>query len=64
LRAGIPNLGFHSIRRSLATHMQGCGIPQILITRCLRHTSEKTSRQFYQGDDLAALAKAVEGFEF
>jgi integrase len=61
-RAGVKGFTFHSLRRSLATHMEMAGYSQPMITRILRHTSERTSRTYYQGSDLPALARAVEGF--
>lgn len=64
LRAGLEGLTWQSLRRSLATALEGFGLAQPLITRCLRHTSERVTRDWYQGRDLAALAQAVERFDF
>ena len=63
-RAGVQGMTFQSLRRSLATALEGFGLPQPLITRTLRHTSQRTTREWYQGRDLEALARAVEGFNF
>lgn len=63
-RAGVEGMTFQSLRRSLATALEGFGLPQPLITRTLRHTSQRTTREYYQGRDLEALAKAVQGFSF
>jgi len=64
LRAGVQGLTWHSLRRSLATHLEGFGLAQPLITRTLRHTSERVTRDWYQGRDLPALVQAVERFDF
>ena len=63
-RAGVEGMTFQSLRRSLATALEGFGLPQPLITRTLRHTSERVTREWYQGRDLEALTRAVEGFSF
>jgi integrase len=63
-RAGVEGMTFHALRRSWATRAEALGIPQALITRQCRHTSEATTRRWYQQRDLNALRDAVEGFEF
>jgi integrase len=64
LRAGVPGLGFHSLRRSLATAFEGTGLSQALITRILRHTDERTSTTYYQAADVPNLARAVQDFSY
>jgi integrase len=63
-RAGVEGMTWHSLRRSLATALEGFGLSQPLITRCLRHSSEAITRTWYQGADLPALTHAVEGFHY
>jgi len=63
-RAGVDNVTWQSLRRSLACHLEGHGLGQALITRCLRHTSERTSREHYQDSDVPNLVAAVEFFDF
>jgi integrase len=63
-RAGVENATFQSLRRSLACHLEGHGLGQALITRCLRHTSERTTREHYQASDIPNLVTAVEAFEY
>ncbi|MGA2699607.1 MAG: site-specific integrase [Isosphaeraceae bacterium] len=63
-RAGVEDMTWQSLRRSLATALEGFGLPQPLITRTLRHTSERITREWYQGRDLDALSQAVERFDF
>ncbi len=63
-RAGIDGVTWQSLRRSWATIAEGAGIPQALITRQCRHTSEDTTRRWYQQRDLDALRGAVDGFDF
>jgi integrase len=63
-RAGVEGLTFHSLRRSLATHLEGFGLGQALITRCLRHTSEAITKTWYQASDVPNITRAVEGFDF
>ena len=64
LRAGVPGLGFHSLRRSLATAFEGYGLSQPLITRVLRHTDQLTTRTYYQAADIPNLTRAVEAFSY
>jgi len=63
-RAGVENMTWQSLRRSLACHLEGHGLGQALITRCLRHTSERTTREHYQDSDIPNLVRAVETFEY
>jgi len=63
-RAGVQGMTFQSLRRSLSCHLESHGLGQALITRCLRHTSERTSRQWYQASDVPNLIRAVESFEY
>lgn len=65
-RAGITgdDVTFQTLRRSWATIAEGLGIPQALITRQLRHTSEETTKRYYQQRDMKALGDATSAFEF
>jgi len=63
-RAGVENVTWQSLRRSLACHLEGHGLGQALITRCLRHTSERTTRSHYQDSDIPNLTAAVATFEY
>jgi integrase len=63
-QAGVQGMTWQSMRRSLATALEGYGLSQCLITRTLRHTSEKITREWYQGLDLKTLSQAVEEFDF
>lgn len=63
-RAGVEGATFQCLRRTWATIAEGSGVPQALITRQCRHTSERTTREWYQQRDLDALRDAVEGFDF
>jgi integrase len=63
-RAGVEGMTFQSLRRSLASHLEAHGLGQALITRCLRHTSERTTKQWYQSSDVPNLCHAVESFEY
>ena len=63
LRAGVADMTFQSLRRSWATIAEARGVPQAMITRQCRHTSEETTRKWYQQRDLDSLRDAVEGFD-
>jgi len=63
-RVGVDNVTWQSLRRSLACHLEGHGLGQALITRCLRHTNERTTREFYQESDIPNLVQAVESFAY
>jgi integrase len=63
-RAGVEGMTFQGLRRSWCTRAEGLGIPQSLITRQARHTSEQTTRRYYQQRDLDALRDAVNGFTY
>jgi integrase len=62
-RAGVEGMTFQSLRRSWATLAEAIGVPQAMITRQCRHTSETTTRRWYQQRDLDNLHDAIEGFE-
>lgn len=61
--AGVPMVGFHSLRHSLATHLLVRGVPLWAIQRMLRHTTPiTTSLYLHPADrDVAAL---VRGFSY
>lgn len=63
-RAGVPRMTFQSLRRSFATAAEAAGIPQAMITRQCRHSSEETTKRWYQQRDLDSLRDAVEGFDY
>jgi integrase len=63
-RAGVEGVTFQALRRSWATHAEGRGVPQALISRQCRHTDEQTTRRWYQQRDLEALKDAISGFDF
>jgi len=63
-RAGVPDMTFQMLRKSWATLAEQKGIPQALITRQCRHSTEQTTKVWYQQRDLDALKGAVEGFDF
>jgi integrase len=63
-RAGVEGATLHAMRRSLATHLEGSGMSQPLITRILRHTSELTTKRWYQMADIPNLVAGVEGFSY
>jgi integrase len=50
-RAGIANANWHMLRRSLATHLEAKGVGGAMISRVLRHTSEKTTETYYRRRD-------------
>ena len=62
-RAGVEGVTWQSLRRSWATIAEGLGIPQAMITRQCRHTSEDTTKRWYQQRDLGNLRDAVGGFD-
>jgi integrase len=62
-QAGVEGLTFHSLRRSLATHLEGF-VAQPMITRILRHTSERITQTWYQASDIPNLRAAMDGFDF
>lgn len=49
--AGIPRVGFHSLRHSLATHMLRTGVPLWVIQRTLRHTTPLTTAHYLHPTD-------------
>jgi integrase len=63
-RAGVEGMTFASLRRTWATAAESAGIPQALITRQLRHSSEETTKRWYQQRDLDSLGDAIDGFDY
>lgn len=63
-RAGVPGMTLQSLRRSLATHLEGTGMGQAMITRILRHTTELTTKRWYQMADIPNLVAGVEAFDY
>lgn len=63
-RAGVQNVTFHSLRRSLATHLESEGLGQAMITRILRHSGEAITRKWYQKSDIPNLVESVKHLEF
>jgi len=63
-RVGVDGMTLQSLRRSLGCHLESHGLGQALITRCLRHTNERTTREFYRASDIPNLVQAVESFEY
>ena len=63
-RAGVEEMSFHSLRRSLATHLEAHGCGQAMISRVLRHDDPRTTRDHYQGTDVPNMLRAVEDFRF
>jgi len=65
VRAGITEgLTFHSLRRSVSTHLEAAGCGQAMITRILRHTTSATTTAHYQKADLRNMLEAVEGLTY
>ncbi len=63
-RAGLEGLTFHSLRRSLATHLEYFGAGEAAIQRVLRHSSGETTKRFYRRADAINLRATVAGVEF
>jgi integrase len=63
-RAGVSGMTFQSLRRTWATAAEAAGIPQALLTRQLRHSSEETTKRWYQQRDLDSLRGAIDGFDY
>jgi integrase len=63
-RAGIQGMTLQSLRRSLATHLEGHGMGQPLISRILRHTTPETSLRWYQKADIPNLVQSVRDFSY
>lgn len=61
-RAGVEDMTWQMLRRSAATHLEAHGVGRALIKRILRHTSERTSEEFYSEADMPNLLNAVGGF--
>jgi integrase len=62
-RAGVK-MTPQILRRTWATRAEALGVPQILVTRQMRHADDRTTREFYQGREAAALRDALSGFDF
>lgn len=63
-RAGIPDLTFHGLRRSLATAMEAFGIGPAMIQRTLRHSRAQTTELHYRKADEVNIARAVRDIRF
>ena len=64
-RAGLgDDVTFSMLRKSWATAAEALGVPQPMITRQCRHTSEETTRRWYQQRDLKNLQEHIAEFEF
>jgi len=61
-RAGVV-MTFQVLRRSWATIAEALGVPQGLISRQLRHSDVRTTKEWYQERDLDMLKDSVEHFE-
>jgi integrase len=63
-RAGLDGLTFHSLRRSLATHLEYFGAGESAIQRILRHSSGETTKRFYRRADALNLRSIVASVDF
>jgi integrase len=63
-RAGVEGITWHSLRRSLATHLEAHGTGQAMITRILRHADRETTKRHYQQADVRNMVEAVDGLDF
>jgi integrase len=63
-RAGIPDLTFHMLRRTLATQLEEHGVGGAMIQRILRHASSQTTERHYRRADERNIADAVKELEF
>lgn len=61
--AGVPDLGFHSLRHSLATILLVRGVPTWAIQRILRHTTPLTTEHYLHPAD-HQVAELVRDFRF
>jgi integrase len=66
VRAGVPGdvATLHSLRRSLATHMELHGCGEAMIMRQLRHSNIQTGRAHYRRADINNMHKALDGFTY
>jgi integrase len=67
-RAGIASesvsVSWQMLRRSAAVHMEHHGLSRPMIKRILRHTTDRTSEEWYSEADLPNLHDAVDGFGY
>jgi integrase/recombinase XerC len=63
-RAGLDNLTWHCLRRSMATLMEHFGAGRSSIQRQLRHTDVETTSNHYLASDEANIAAAVKDIRF
>lgn len=63
-RAGIDEITWHMLRRSLATHLEHHGVGGAMIQRILRHSSSATTERHYRCADEANVAAAVKNLVF
>jgi integrase len=64
LRAGVPDITMHMLRRSCATHLEGAGVPRSIISRILRHADVKVTEKHYLRADEQTMVDAVKDFSF
>ena len=62
-RAGVAGVTWQVLRRSLATALEGAGVPPGTIARVLRH-SEEVSKLYYRQADHDTIRAAVSGLVF
>jgi integrase len=64
-RAGVKSdVSWHCLRRSLATHLELHGLGGAMISRCLRHSSQQITENFYRRQDLTNLKGALRDFRY
>lgn len=61
--AGLPRVGFHSLRHALATHMLRSGVPLWVIQRTLRHTTPLVTAHYLHPEDID-VARHVRGLSY
>jgi integrase len=63
-RAGVPDITFHMLRRSLATHLEHFGAGPAMIQRVLRHSDPQVTETHYRRADETNMRDAVKDVEF
>lgn len=63
-RAGVPDINFHMLRRSWATHAEFWGIGPSMIQRVLRHTHASTTEHHYRKADAKNMIDAVKDVQY
>jgi integrase len=64
LRAGVEHATWQMLRRSVATHLEGCGCGPATIQRVLRHSNVGTTQNFYMKFDLANTREAMKDLSY